>query len=112
MRKILVAWQALQEQIETRGIQRDDVLNDTFTQWAITTPLYNIGEQTNNISRELQAQYLDIPWKKVAGLRHRLVHHYEGTNWEIIVTILFESMPEYIQGIERVLNEESVDEST
>ena len=103
LRKILVAWNELEQQLKAHGIQKDDVLHDRFTQWAVTTPLYNIGEQTNNLSKELQAQYSDMPWKKVSGLRHRLVHHYEGTNWDIIVSILYENMPQYIRQIKEIM---------
>jgi uncharacterized protein with HEPN domain len=109
LRKIVATWESLNAQIMQRKICRADVLNDTFTQWAITTPLYNIGEQTNNITRELQDKYQDIPWKKVAGLRHRLVHHYEGTNWEIIAAILYENMPKYIEQLKAVLAEQDND---
>ena len=29
-------------------------------------------------------------WIKIAGLRHRLVHHYEDTNWIVICAIIFD----------------------
>ncbi len=75
LRKILAAWQELTQQMEAHTIQKADVLQDRFTQWAITTPLFNIGEQTNNLSKELLNAHPTVPWKKVSGLRHRLVHN-------------------------------------
>jgi len=74
-------------------------MKDSFFQWAVTTPLYNIGEQVYNISRELKQQYPDIPWSMVSGLRHRLVHNYEGINWSIIVEIVFHEMDDFIDQI-------------
>ncbi|NLS85687.1 MAG: DUF86 domain-containing protein [Ruminococcaceae bacterium] len=47
--------------------------------------------------------------EKVTGLRHRLVHHYEGTNWEIIAAILYENMPKYIEQLKAVLAEQDND---
>ena len=29
----------------------------------------------------------------IAGLRHRLVHDYDGTNWNIIAEVVFEELP-------------------
>ena len=29
----------------------------------------------------------------ISGLRHRLVHDYEGTNWQMIVEVVFEDIP-------------------
>ncbi len=109
LHKVLAAWKELTGQLQARNIQQNDVLHDRFTQWAVTTPLYNIGEQTNHLSKELREQYPDIPWKKVSGLRHRLVHHYEGTNWELIVAILYQDMPDYIRAIESILKPERTD---
>ena len=32
----------------------------------------------------------------ISGLRHRLVHDYDGTNWSIISDVVFEELPELI----------------
>ena len=37
----------------------------------------------------------------IAGLRHRLVHDYDGTNWNIIVEVVFEEIPALIVQIEK-----------
>lgn len=43
IRKILDTWDALRQQIEGRSITKELLLTDTFSQWAVTTPLYSIG---------------------------------------------------------------------
>ena len=40
----------------------------------------------------------------VAGLRHRLVHDYDGINWTIIVEVLFEDMDPFVSAVEDILN--------
>ena len=72
-------------------------------QWALTTPLYNIGEHAYGLSQELTARYSDVPWKKVAGLRHRLVHNYDDTNWLIIAEVVFADLPQYMEQIRDIL---------
>ena len=101
LKKIVKNYQDLKRQIDVRNITREQVLDDQFIQWAITTPLFNIGEHTNNLSKALTDEYIDIPWNKVAGLRHRLVHHYEGTNWSIIVEVVFDDLPQFVEQIEK-----------
>lgn len=81
------------------------LLNDEFSQWAVTTSLYNIGEQVYKISNELKKENSEIPWSVVSGLRHRLVHDYEGINWTIIVEVVFDEMGEFIDSIEKLINE-------
>ncbi len=33
---------------------------------------------------ELTGRYKSIPWKDVAGMRDRLIHHYFGVNLEMV----------------------------
>lgn len=39
----------------------------------------------------------------MAGLRHRLVHDYDGINWSIIVEVLFEDMDPFVSTVEDIL---------
>ena len=101
--KIVKLWGALKKQIADHNITKDSLLGDEFSQWAVTTPLYNIGEQTYKISKETKDKYPDIPWSVVSGLRHRLVHDYEGINWSIIVEVVFEEMDGFIESIKEII---------
>lgn len=42
----------------------------------------------------------------ISGLRHRLVHDYEGTNWQMIVEVVFEDMPALLVQLEKLVNKE------
>ena len=57
----------------------------------------NIGEHVYNLSEEFKKAHPDILWTKIAGLRHRLVHHYEDTNWIVICAIIFDVLPEFLE---------------
>ena len=100
---MIQTWQELSRQIDERGIAPEQLLHDAYTQWAITTPLYYIGEQVYNLSPEYKQNHPDIPWNVVSGLRHRLVHHYEGVNWSIIVDIVFHEMAGFIEQLKKLL---------
>ncbi|WP_283170276.1 HepT-like ribonuclease domain-containing protein [Curtanaerobium respiraculi] len=93
----------LGEMIFEQGITREVVSTQRYVQWAITTPLYNIGELVSHISRPLKAEHPDIPWSKISGLRHRLVHDYKGTDWDIINTIIFEDLPEFVGQLQSIV---------
>ena len=74
--------------LRTAGITSEMVLTQEPVRWTITTPLYNIGEHVYYLSDEYKAAQPDIPWAKISGLRHRLVHDYDNTNWNLICTKL------------------------
>lgn len=103
IKKIISTWDSLQNQISEHGINKESLMKDEFLQWAVTTPLYNIGEQVYKISDELKSDYPDIPWTVVSGLRHRLVHDYEGINWSIIVEVIFDEMDDFIVSIKKII---------
>ncbi len=105
LKMIVKLWTALQSQIKAHSITKKSLLTDEFLQWAVTTPLYNIGEQVYCLSPDLKNQYPDIPWNVVSGLRHRLVHNYEGINWSIIVEIVFEEMDSFIKAVENLIED-------
>lgn len=92
IRKLYEYASKLHQYIEEHHISREAVLTDFALQWLITTPLYNIGEQAYYLSPEYKAMHDDIPWYMIAGLRHRLVHDYDGTNWNVIVEVVFDEI--------------------
>ena len=70
---------------------------------------HNIGEQVYQLSKELKDAHPEIPWSAVSGLRHRLVHDYDGVNWNIIVEVIFEEMEPFVKVVREIqeeLNEE------
>ncbi len=89
--------------IEDNRITKSNLLEDFSLQWLVTTPLYNIGEHVYFLSDEYKAEHHDIPWTMIFGLRHRLVHDYDGTNWNIIADVVFEELPILMKQLEKLL---------
>ena len=88
--------------LKENNIDRKKLLSEQPLQWLVTTPLYNIGEHAYYLSDEYKSEHNDIQWKMISGLRHRLVHDYDGINWNVIVDIIFEDIPELIRQIEDI----------
>lgn len=105
LKKIVGTWDAAAAQIKAKGITPERLMEDEFSQWALTTPLYNIGEQVYRLSPELKAQFPELPWNMVSGMRHRLVHDYEGINWSIIVEVIFREMPSFVEQVREICGE-------
>lgn len=103
LKKIVSTYNSLKAQIAEHNITKEVLLNDEFSQWAVTTPLYNIGEQVYMLSDDLKKANPQVPWNVVSGLRHRLVHDYEGINWSIIVDVVFDEMGEFVNLIQELI---------
>ena len=52
--------------------------------------------------QRIKKTYDKIPWLMISGLRHRLVHDYDGTNWNIIADFVFEELPVLIAELEKI----------
>ena len=96
IKKILSIWSELKKQIAQHNITPEQIMGDEFSRWAITTPLYNIGEQVYQLSAEFKQTHPELPCSFVSGLRHRLVHDYDGINWSIITKVIYNDMDEFI----------------
>lgn len=97
LERIIKVGDQLAEVVADDGITAEDISHDLHTQWLITTPLYNIGEQAYAISSEFKEAHPDIPWKAISGMRHRLVHDYEGTNWSFVAEAVLVEVPALVE---------------
>ncbi|NYB74354.1 DUF86 domain-containing protein [Sedimentibacter hydroxybenzoicus DSM 7310] len=51
--------------------------------------LSQIGELVNKLDKEYILKYPEVPWKKMKGLRNRIIHDYEGVNLKLIWEIIY-----------------------
>lgn len=89
--------------IKSNNIEKENLLKDYSLQWLVTTPLYNIGEHAYFLSNEYKEAHSNVPWTMISGLRHRLVHDYDGTNWNIIADVVFEELPVLLEQLEKLI---------
>ena len=99
--KIQETTEKLLNYIRCENITPEQILHEEPIQWAITTPLY-IGEHVANLTPEFKNRHSSIPWVKIAGLRHRLVHHYEDTNWTVICAIIYDVLPKFLEELKQL----------
>jgi uncharacterized protein with HEPN domain len=68
----------------TKGMSQEDFLNDKKTIDAVIRNFEIIGEATKKLSDPLRHNYPQIEWKKIAGMRDKLIHDYiEVDHWAV-----------------------------
>ncbi|MCB0155366.1 MAG: DUF86 domain-containing protein [Anaerolineae bacterium] len=87
------------------GLNYDAFLADTKTQDAVVRNLEIIGEAVKNVSEELRWNYPAVPWKELAGLRDKLIHHYFGVNFDIVWNIITEELPDIYEQLDDIFPE-------
>lgn len=89
----------------THGVSFDDFLADEMRAYATIRALEIIGEAVKQIPEDFRQQYPNIPWRTIARMRDKLIHHYFGVNLEVVwKTITEDVSPLKIQVIE-ILND-------
>jgi uncharacterized protein with HEPN domain len=52
-----------------------------------------LGEASKRLRPETRQRFGDVPWAEMARTRDRVVHHYEGVDWDILRDVLRTDLP-------------------
>lgn len=88
----------------TEGMAEDQFMTDAKTQDAVVRNLEIIGEATKKLSPEIRDKFPDVPWKDMAGVRDKLIHHYFGIRYQVVWRIVRHDIPSLHPVIAQVLD--------
>ncbi|KYC44652.1 MAG: hypothetical protein APG12_01740 [Candidatus Methanofastidiosum methylothiophilum] len=89
----------------TKNKSKEDFEDSLSLQDMTIRRLEIIGEAIKNLPQEFKDNYTQVPWKKISGLRDKLIHEYFGIDIDLVWTIIVRDLPELKQNIEGILEE-------
>ena len=75
------------------GMDRDGFAADRKTCLAVIRCLEIVGEAAKILPEHIRADYPSIPWKRMAGMRDKLIHGYFGVDMDILWVVITEDLP-------------------
>ena len=86
-----------------KDVSREEFDSDQDLRYAITYQIQVIGEAASKISIPFRQANLQIPWERIIGMRHRIVHDYMEVNYNILwrtakldVNVLIEAVKPFV----------------
>jgi len=100
------------EEVEefTAGMTFNDFAEDKKTINAVVRSLEVIGEAAKKIPDNLRENHPQIPWKRMTGMRDKLIHEYFGIDLEIVWKVVENELPPIKPQIHKIMHE--IDQET
>ncbi len=90
---------------ETNAMTFKDLENDELKQRAFIRSLEIIGEAAKSIPDGEKPGHPDIPWRKITGMRDKLIHEYFGVNLALVWSAIRDEIPKLKISIDKLLNQ-------
>lgn len=77
-------------------------LDDSKTQDAVLRNLEVIGEAVKQLPEPFKAANPAIPWRRIAGMRDKLIHEYFGVNLALVWEVVARELPAFKAHLDRI----------
>lgn len=85
------------------GLTFDSFSRDETLRRAFVRSLEIIGEAAKKVPDDFRAEYPDVEWRAMAGMRDRLIHGYFGVDYEIVWDVVENRIPELRRQISSIV---------
>jgi uncharacterized protein with HEPN domain len=92
LRHILAETDYLAEQ--SKGVTASQFKADETLKRAFVRSLEVIGEATKKLPDDYRLSNPDVDWRKMAGMRDRLIHDYFGVDYDLVWDVVANHVPE------------------
>ena len=90
---------------ENENKKFEEFIKDEVLKRACSRSLEIIGEAVKNLPPDFKKKYKEIEWKKIAGLRDKIIHYYFGVNWDILWDVIRNQLPKLKEQVGNILRQ-------
>ncbi|HLH97198.1 MAG TPA: HepT-like ribonuclease domain-containing protein [Xanthobacteraceae bacterium] len=93
------------------GMDEPAFLASRLHQNAVIRSLEVIGEAAGKVSVATQADQVEIPWREITGMRHRLIHGYGEVRLDLVWMVVRDRVGQLIVTLEKLVPQEGSSQS-
>lgn len=82
---------------------RADLATDRLLELGLARLMELVGEAAARVSPSAQAEYPQIPWSLIVGMRNRLIHGYDSIDPDVLWDTLTDDLPTLIAELETII---------
>jgi uncharacterized protein with HEPN domain len=86
-----------------QGMTYEQFVADKKTMNAVLRSIEVIGEAAKRVPDDVRAQYPQIPWKEMAGMRDKVIHLYFSVDNETVWLVVKERIPSLQPLLEQIV---------
>ncbi|MEX0777897.1 MAG: HepT-like ribonuclease domain-containing protein [Phycisphaeraceae bacterium] len=94
------------------GHRREELDCDVLRQHALVHCVQVIGEAATRVGDSGRLRVPDLPWPKIVGMRHILVHDYFDIDYDAVWRVVTEHVPQMIPLLQNALASWPAEEDT
>jgi uncharacterized protein with HEPN domain len=65
-----------------------------------------IGEADKNLSSDFRKKHNKIEWKKISGMRDKIIHQYFNVDYELLWDVIKNKLPQIKEEVQMILNQQ------
>ncbi|HEX7342908.1 MAG TPA: DUF86 domain-containing protein [bacterium] len=89
----------------TAGMRFEDFRQDRKSVNAVVRSLEIIGEASKKLPKKLREKHPEIPWKRMTGMRDKLIHEYFGVDLDMVWEVVRREIPPLRTLMQKVLSD-------
>jgi uncharacterized protein with HEPN domain len=87
-------------------VDEESFISDQTLKRSFVRSIEIIGEAARKIPADFRAKHSDIDWKRISGMRDKLIHDYFGVDYHLVWDVAKNKLPELKWQITQIIANE------